>query len=962
MKAPNAARLEIAKLIERFDLQGEALHRSPYNEEQLRIEFINPFFNALGWDVENKAGTAEPYKDVIHEDAIKIGGGTKAPDYCFRMGGARVFFLETKMPGKGIKDNQEYAYQLRSYAWSAKLPLSILSNFEEMAVYDCRIKPHKNDKASTGRIFYFQYRDYLEHLDEFYSIFSREAVRTGLFDQFARSTKPKKGTAEVDDAFLEEIETWRKELAKNIALRNPRLSQRELNFAVQATVDRIIFLRICEDRGIESYGQLESLQNGPRVYQRLFELFQKADDRYNSGLFYFGTEKGRGDPDRLTPGLAVDDKPLKEILRSLYYPESPYRFSVLPADILGQVYEQFLGKVIRLTAGHQAKVEEKPEVKKAGGVYYTPTLIVDYIVQHTVGKLVEGKTPREVSGPRGQPAMRVLDPACGSGSFLLGAYQFLLDWYRDRYLEEGPEKRQKEICQARTGDWRLTTLERKRILLTHIFGVDIDPQAVEVTKLSLLLKVLEGENADSLAAQLKIFRERALPDLSQNIQCGNSLIGPDFDRNHQMNFLDEEERYRINAFDWKTGFPEVFSGENPGFHAVIGNPPYVAHQLSEREKDYFNRSYQDVMSGRTNLYALFIRKAADLLRHQGLFGFINPKTFLTDAYFKNLRQIMAKKYSIKTIVNIKDRRSTFQGVLQAVVILIMKRDGASARGQIEILEVDQAREIPEGGAQRCSVPWSEFCLGETFDHLFILAPSRLAYSIIAKMRKRPAFLPEISEGAATGAIQWDLYKEYLLSRPGKNAVRLFWAENLQRYSLQDSKRRRAMQWLKAGAHLPKTPLTDGVYLCTQRVTADEQPRRIIATLLAIPEDSEPCLFENHTNTIRFERSRGRDALAILGLLNSKLFDFYFRRISSNTQVSAGQLNQLPLRDPRTIPSSLPAAVEELLQLQKRMAKARLAHERTMLSRQIEAKDQQIDQQVYELYGLTKDEIAVVEEA
>jgi hypothetical protein len=635
---------------------------------------------------------------------------------------------------------------------------------------------------------------------------------------------------------------------------------------------------------------------------------------------------------------------------------------VLPADILGQVYEQFLGKVIRLTAGRQAKVEDKPEVKKAGGVYYTPTFIVDYIVQHTVGKLVEGKTPREISGQRGQAPVRVLDPACGSGSFLLGAYQFLLNWYRDRYLEAGPEKHKREIYQVRQGDWRLTTLERKRILLTHIYGVDIDTQAVEVTKLSLLLKVLEGENADTISAQLKMFRERALPDLSNNIQCGNSLIEPDFSRNHQMNFLDDEERYRINAFDWETGFPEVFSGENPGFHAVIGNPPYVAHQLSEGEKEYFQRRYQDVMSGRTNLYALFIRKAADLLRHQGLFGFINPKTFLTDAYFRSLRQVLAKKYAIKNIVNIRDRRSTFQGVLQAVVILIMTRDGSTSRGKLEVIEVEKAKDLAQGPMQKCKVSWSEFCLGEKFDHLFILAPSPLVYSVIEKMRKQPVFLPDLSAGAATGAIQWDLYKESFLPRPGKNAIRLFWAENIQRYSLEDSKRRGAMRWLKTGTHLPKTPLTSGIYVCTQRVTADEQPRRIIATLLSIPEDSEPCLFENHTNTIRFDHSRARDASAVLGLLNSKLFDFYFRRISSNTQVSGGQLNQLPLRDPRTIPPSLPDAVEELLHLQKRMAKARIAHERTVLSRQIEAKDHQIDRQVYELYGLTRDEIAIVEEA
>ena len=186
----------------------------------------------------------------------------------------------------------------------------------------------------------------------------------------------------------QEMESWRLELARNLALRNPAISQRDLNFAVQRTIDRIVFLRICEDRGVEPYGTLQSLLNAPNIYRRLGELFQRADDRYNSGLFHFTPEKDRPEPpDELTLSLAIDDKPLKELLQKLYFPESPYEFSVFPAEILGQVYEQFLGKVIRLTEGHRAKVEEKPEVRKAGGVYYTPSYIVDYIVENTVGAL-----------------------------------------------------------------------------------------------------------------------------------------------------------------------------------------------------------------------------------------------------------------------------------------------------------------------------------------------------------------------------------------------------------------------------------------------------------------------------------------------------------------------------------------------------------------------------------------------
>src|SRR5207247_3059727 len=244
--------------------------------------------------------------------------------------------------------------------------------------------------AAAGRILYIPDTDYAKRRDEIAVILSRDAVLKGAFDKYAESTKAKRGTADVDDEFLKTIEGWRANLARNLALRNPRLTQRELNFAVQRIIDRIIFLRICEGRGIEDYGRLQALTNGDRIYPRLAEIFEQADDRYNSGLFHFKAEKDRHEsPDELTLNLDLDDKLLRGILRSLYYPESPYVFSALAADILGQVYEQFLGKVIRLTEGHRAVVEEKPEVKKAGGVYYTPTYIVEYSVRQTVGKLLQ---------------------------------------------------------------------------------------------------------------------------------------------------------------------------------------------------------------------------------------------------------------------------------------------------------------------------------------------------------------------------------------------------------------------------------------------------------------------------------------------------------------------------------------------------------------------------------------------
>ncbi len=421
---------EIRKLVERYHDNRDDYIASGYKEAQVRKEFIDPFFRALGWDLDNDAGHAEAYKDVVHEDAIKIGGASKAPDYSFRVGGTRRFFVEAKKPSVNVKEDVAPAYQLRRYGWSAKLPLSILTDFEELAVYDCRVRPHVGDKASVARIIYMRYDEYVDRWAEIESIFSKASVYRGSFDRFAADTKTKKGTTEVDAAFLAEIETWRLALAKSITKLKPppMLSRRDLNYAVQVTIDRIIFLRICEDRGIEGYGTLRSAVHGPDPYPALMKLFVDADARYNSGLFHFTVEKGRGEaPDDLTPTLSIEPKVLRGIVDCLYYPQSPYEFSVLGADILGQVYEQFLGKVIRYH-GSTVSVEEKPEVRKAGGVYYTPTFVVDYIVAATLGPLVSGQTVGKVA------ELRVLDPACGSGSFLIAAYQYLLDWHLASYV------------------------------------------------------------------------------------------------------------------------------------------------------------------------------------------------------------------------------------------------------------------------------------------------------------------------------------------------------------------------------------------------------------------------------------------------------------------------------------------------------------------------------------------------
>lgn len=967
---------EVIKLIDRFHQNASAYRSGQYNETQVRREFIDPFFEALGWDISNKGGMSEAYKDVIHEDAVKIGGSTKAPDYGFRIGGSRKFFVEAKKPAVNLRDNISPAFQLRRYAWSANLPLSILTDFEEFVVYDCRIRPDKDDKTTTARTLYYEYSDYLERWEEIAALFSREAVLAGSLEQYTDLLKDKKGVATVDAAFLKEIETWRELLAKDIAHRNPTLTQRELNYAVQMTIDRIIFLRISEDRGIEPNERLKSATMGGEVYKKLTNLFLLADDRYNSGLFHFAKEKDRPEmPDDLTLHLTIADETLTKIIRSTYYPDSPYEFSVLPIEILGQVYEQFLGKVIHLTDDRQAIVEEKPEVRKAGGVYYTPDYIVNYIVRHTVGKLVEGKTPRQVA------KLRIADPACGSGSFLIGAYQFLLDWHRDWYVADGVQKHKKELYQALGGDWRLTSAERKRILLNNIYGVDIDAQAVEVTKLSLLLKVLEGENEQTLATQLRMFQERALPDLGNNIKCGNSLIGSDFYNNIQASFLDDEERYHINVFDWggKDSFPEIM--QVGGFDAIIGNPPY---DVMEKERgasswphialaEYVKKhpDYQPALGGKLNLFRFFIVRSLMLVRENGHFGMIVPMAILADiSCSKTRRHVLLSTSDLQVdCFPQKDnaRRRVFLDAKLSTTILTSKKASQVSTDKAGLLVRTYPWNSFDDPYREAYIQFGDLTLVDPDNMPIPLVDSR-NWQVCKKIYAQKNVIrlgDERSFQVTRGEINQTIYRKFIVSDPTK--ARLLKGVEVGQYQIRDKLSQGSREWFDEEAFRSTgafRPIINKHRIATQRITGVDERLRVVAMVV-----EPPTYFADSTNSIVLNNDAPYRLEYLLGLLNSRLFQWRFKLTSTNNNVGTNELEAMPFRTinfsdnfDKARHTQMIALVERLIDLHKRLVGTKTGQEKTVLQRQFEATDRQIDRLVYELYDLSEDEIQVVEDS
>ena len=993
---------ELHRLVERFDENRDAYHSGGYNEAQVRVDFINPLLEVLGWDVDNRQGKPEAYRDVIYEDRAMVGGGTKAPDYGLYTGGERRLFLEAKKPSVDIAGDVNPAVQLRRYAWSAKLPLSLLSDFEELAIYDCRFEPDKGDTPAAARLDFFTFEEYVERWDDLYSLFSREAVLDGSLKKYAEETKRKRGTETVDASFLREIEDWRSTLARDFTAGND-LNSRQLNYAVQMTIDRIIFLRMAEDRGIEDYGRMLGITNGGGVYGRLRELFRDADDRYNSGLFHFRSERSRDEePDLLTPSLELSDDVLRGIIRGLYYPESPYEFRVLPVEALGQVYEQFLGSVISLEDGHRATIEEKPEVRKAGGVYYTPTYIVRYIVENTVGKLLEGKRP----GPRGGASrLKIVDPACGSGSFLIGAYEYLLDWHRDLYLEDGPEKHSARLYQGAGDQWHLTIDEKKRILTNNIFGVDIDPQAVEVTKLSLLLKVLEGESELSITRQL--FHGRALPDLDENIKCGNSLIGSDFYDNEQMSFLHEEEHYRINVFDWEDSFPRIFQGDNPGFDAVIGNPPWlVAGYYANNDLGYLRNCFESA-TGKFDMYYAFIEQGCRLLSTEGLFGMIVPNKFFHTGAASHLRVLLAEPRWVRRIVDFGSEQMFSTATNYSCLLFLQKKPGPNPTYIEASIGLATLREF--------KVPWS--VLDSDTWHFEDQRTRELFKKVEEVGEPLEHLAARFGTGVQSGAdrlLMVDRDTANSLSLEGELLHPILRGRDIRRYVLSEESKLLVFPYKVEGneykileekeleeCEATYNLLQENRKKLSKRVWFGKVPEELSGKWygmvyldsycsFAVPHILTPSL----SNRSNFMLGRGdlfatgtagvtsfipkesvpEDIAYLLGLLDSSLISFYATRHSpvfsgGYYKFSAPYLRKLPIR---TIDFSdaedaarherMVGLVERMLSLHEQLAEAKIERERTVIGHQISTTDRQIDRLVYELYGLTQDEINIVEEA
>ncbi len=1003
----NSFRERLESLISKFEKDRPHYLSKGYPEAQVRLDFLNPFFKALGWDIENKAQKPPHERDVIVELSPETTG---RPDYNFRINGVTKFFVEAKAPSVAL-DDINHILQAKTYAWSTKeVYFVILIDFEEFKLYDASLKPNPKF-PDEGLILDLKYADYLNNIDKLYEL-SKERVEQGSLEALLpKDTKSKRLRIPPDKSFLEDLTGWRTELAKDIHKRNPEFDVKLLNDVVQKLLDRIIFIRIAEDRRIRPDKELLEIvalwkEEGKRkpIMTHLLDLFKEVNDDLNGDIF----------KPHACERADVDSNLIAEIIENLYFPKSRYRFDAIGVELLGSIYERYLGSTIRVTP-KLAKVEEKPEVRKAGGVYYTPKYIVDYIVKNTVGKLIEGKTPKQIE------KIKILDPACGSGSFLLGAYQYLLDYHLEYYRKHTKEAQTQFFDfyhKVGPEDMALPLRTKAMILRNNLFGVDIDPQAVEITMMSLYLKALEGERG------MLPKKQHLLPPLSNNIKCGNSLIGYDIldnlftplksplakggERGVSLRAegvaISDDTKSRINPFDWNSksvGFGEIMA--NGGFDCVIGNPPYVRQEMIGEFKDYFKNHYE-VFQGTADLYAYFIEKGVSLLNKNGIFSYIVANKWMRANYGEPLRRWL-KKQRIEEITDFGDLPVFETATTYPCILRIRKGSPANqfSAAQIKTLAFNNLTDY----VKENSFTVNKTSLGDKGWSLV----NKQSQTLLDKLRKVGMPLGEhvkgkIYRGVTTGLNEAfvidDKTRKQLISEDSKSKELLkpfLFGKDIKRYETPKSNKH--LIFTRRGINIKNYPAIEK-YLLSFKDSLMPKPWNYEGKIWKGRKPGSYKWYEIQDTTdyyLEFEKPKvmlpdislrgnftfdtegyycvntayiiGNADKYLLGILNSQLINFIYKGMSSTyrggyLRFIQQYLEKLPIRtinfnnpQEKAIHDKLVSLVDRMLELHKKKAALPPSAEREKIEREITITDEKIDEIVYGLYGVTEEERRII---
>lgn len=995
----NAALESVTELVNDFRSQQSYYLSPSYQEQEVRRDFIDRFFTALGWDVMHKH-QRNPYKQEVKIERKPDSKTQRRADYAFYIEPDfknPVFFVEAKKPSRNLRNADDY-FQTVRYAWNAGTPIAVLTDFEEFHILDARFKP--NIGTVLDRLVkQFRYEDYADEskFGEIFYLFGREAVSNGSLQEYEQRLPIPKGKGvqqqlfkpenrAIDNAFLEDLDGMRISLASAFKKTNKDWDGELLTEAVQRTLDRLVFLRFLEDRLIEPDLSIGDLGAKGSAWDEFVRLSKRLNAKYN-GVVFREHQIDRKDT------AAPVEREFVRICQQLSRASSPYDFNAIPIHILGSIYERFLGKVIRTTAA-TAKVEEKPEVRKAGGVYYTPKYIVDYIVDRTVGVLIEGKSPVQVS------KMRFADIACGSGSFLITVYESLLKHHTDWYNAH-PDRAAKEGCHEVDGHWVLSLKQKQNILLNNVYGVDKDPQAIEVTQLSLYLKLLEDETTATANDMQILFHEKILPDLSGNVVAGNSLVSTDILEGQLFSLAEERELYPL---DYRAAFPSAM--KDGGFDAIVGNPPYVRQEsLGKIQKDYF-KSHFEVYHGVADLYVYFIERAIKLLRKGGRFGYIVANKWMRSNYGKALRTWLSSQ-GIEEITDFADL-PVFQGVITYPCILVVESPSSVSDVQVatmDTLEFEnlgtaiQARAalMPRVGLQ--SDGWSlsgsnsgsiigrlqsvgvplrtisgikvYFGIKTGLNDAFVLSDEEKAQLLRADPRSAELIRPflvgkDIKRYGTLKPHKWLVLVPKGWTRSNSGNVKNKWAWLSSEYpAIADH--------LSQFEDKAKKRFDQGDFWWELRsceyYEEFEKPKIVLPDIAArgsFTLDTDGGLYSANTTYI----VTSADPF-LLGLLNSTLLGFYFRQRlptyrGGYLRFMRQYLEEIPIAWP--IPASatqgefistIRQAVSELLSCQGAFEAARTDRDRGFLRSKCESFEASIDEAVFQLYGLKSAEIEMV---
>ncbi len=616
----DTAYAEVERLVKKFKALTSH-ERKTYNEDNTRKGFILPLFRALDWDIENAA-------EVSAEEKVSRG----FVDFAFRLSGIPRFFLETKRISEDLT-RPEWVRQTVDYAWTKGVTWALLSDFEGLRVFNAEWQEYNPLHA---QFIEFDVDLYLTDFDRLWWL-SRSEIAKGTLDREAEKVGKKTKRLPVNQHLFDDLKTWRHTLFKEFRGFNAKWSPAQIDEAVLRVLNRLIFIRTMEDRRVEEVKLQAMVRDAKQrgryddVLKQLRELFREFDAVYDSELFV----------KHLADELFATPSTLADIIDKLYgTPYYQYNFNAIDADVLGTAYEQYLGHVIT-DPDAAAEVVERRTKRKSQGIFYTPTFVVKYIVQQTLGRYLNEHGYNPSHPPR------VLDMACGSGSFLIEAFDTL-----DRFVAQQ---------RGHVHGKEHTVIDHARqieLLQQCIFGVDKDKQAVDVARLNLLLKAA--------------YEHAGLPRLI-NIMQGDSL-----------------------RLDWRKEFDTVMNGG--GFDVIIGNPPYVRIQtLPKDDVTFFNEHYQ-AATGNYDIYVLFVERALQLLKPGGVMGFIMPNKFMQVDYGAGLRELLAKDQYIESIVDFKEFQ-VFEGATTYTCLLFLKKQGNAEFSYILAGEqlkeyVDVRRELP----------------------------------------------------------------------------------------------------------------------------------------------------------------------------------------------------------------------------------------------------------------------------